>query len=567
MTKIEEEYRRWLENAVDDNTLQLELEQIAGKPEEQYALFHSGLAFGTGGLRGLLGAGPGRMNIYTVQRATQGYANHLHSTNNKASVAIAYDSRHNSRLFAERAAQVLAANGIDVWLYARLMPTPALSFAVRSLGCSGGICITASHNPASYNGYKVYGADGCQITTEAAAKIQAEIDRLDYFSDVCHTPLGKAGGNINEIHEDTIQAYLEAVLSCRMSALPLSGIRVVYTPLHGAGLECVERCLAKAGVADLHIVQSQKEANGNFPTCPYPNPENEAALNEGIKECQKVDADILLATDPDSDRVGVVVRHQGSYVRLSGNEVGVLLLDYLIALHLKNKTMPPAPTVIKTIVTTDMAAAVCKAHNVRLLETLTGFKFIGEQIGVMEQRKEEKNFLFGFEESCGYLPGTYVRDKDGVVACLLLCEMCAAYKAKGKTLYDAMQFLYSRYGFWHSRLLSVELAGVDGLEKQNALMDDLRTSPPAHIGTWGVRSVTDYSSGTVQMPGAKDGISLPASDVLAFQLEREAKVIIRPSGTEPKVKIYLSCCSKSNEEGIYELDELENGTRKYFTHL
>lgn len=539
---------RWLAAMQQDNTpdedLVAELTQLKNNNDGPAVedRFYRELEFGTGGLRGVIGAGSNRINIYTVRKATQGLANWLNkSTNNKA-VAIAYDSRNKSDIFAKEAARVLAANGIIAHIYPRLQPTPALSFAVRHLACGAGICITASHNPAEYNGYKVYGPDGCQITTGDAAIILNEIQQIDPFENVNLVGFkqGVDAGTIQYIPEAALDAFLAAVKT--QSTAPAAGVplKVVYTPLNGAGLECVTRILADIGIQDVTLVPEQKNPDGNFPTCPYPNPEIREALQKGLELCETVQPDILLATDPDCDRVGIAVRHAGEYHLLSGNQVGVLLLDYLCKTRIKAGTMPQKPVAVKTIVTTDMATAVAAKYKVELREVLTGFKFIGEQIGLLEKEGHSERYIFGFEESYGYLSGAYVRDKDAVNAAMLICEMAQSYKQAGKTLLDAMNALYNEFGGYANLLLSFEYKGASGMQQMAAIMEGLRTQPPKDIHGLAVVGVMDYLTGVGHLQGEKQTTALPASNVLDFKIQQGARVIVRPSGTEPKIKLYIS---------------------------
>lgn len=542
----------WQQNATADPDLVAELAALlaAGDEEGLNDRFYRTLAFGTGGLRGEIGAGPNRMNLYTVGQATQGLAGWLLASGGVKKVAIAHDSRIKSQLFARHAARVLAANGIEAWLYSRLMPTPALSFAVRQLGCGAGVCITASHNPAAYNGYKVYGADGCQITTETAALIQAGINRTDVFAGVKADDFDAAmqAGDIRWIPETVADAFCEAVLALRVNtgqaAAPL---RIVYTPLHGAGLECVTRVLDEAGYSDVTVVPQQQQPDGNFPTCPYPNPEMPQAMELGLALAKEKGADLLLATDPDCDRVGVGVRHAGRYTLLDGNQVGVLLLDYVCAARRQSGSLPDNPVAVKTIVTTDMAEAVAKAYGVQLRNVLTGFKFIGEQIGLLEQAGEAGRYVFGFEESCGYLSGTHVRDKDAVNACLLLADMAAWYKSRGMTLVDAMEALYQTHGYYAQGLDSFTFPGQQGFVQMQQTMKQLRAAPLAAIAGVPVATSTDY-----QWDGPGPGpTGLPASDVLQYRLRDNTLVTVRPSGTEPKLKVYVSA-SREGEAAANE---------------
>ena len=525
-------YKRWMEH-VTDAELREELAALAGQEEEIAERFYRELEFGTGGLRGVLGAGSNRMNLYTVGKASQGYANYLKARFPAPSVAISYDSRIHSDLFARHAAAVFAANGVAVHLYPRLMPTPALSFAVRDLRCSGGVMITASHNPAPYNGYKVYGSDGCQITTEAAAAIQREIDAVDCFDDVPavdYDDLCRAG-RIELIGEDTVERYLAAVDGC--SLLP-EGVdkdfSIVYTPLNGAGISCVPRCLRQHGFTRLVIPPEQGTPDGRFPTCPYPNPEIREALEVGLRTARETGSELLLATDPDCDRVGVAVREGEDYTLLNGNETGVLLFDFVCRMRRERGTMPQQPVAVKTIVTTPMAAAVARDYGVELINVLTGFKYIGEKIGQLEQKGGEGRYIFGFEESYGYLSGSYVRDKDGVNASLLICEMFAWYRGRGMSLVDGLRELQRRCGVYQTKLLTYAFEGAAGFAEMERRMNALRAAPPAEIGGETVTGCLDYD---------REGTGLPRSNVLRFLLE-QGEAVIRPSGTEPKLKVYLT---------------------------
>ena len=525
-------YKRWMEH-VTDAELREELAALAGQEEEIAERFYRELEFGTGGLRGVLGAGSNRMNLYTVGKASQGYANYLKARFPAPSVAISYDSRIHSDLFARHAAAVFAANGVAVHLYPRLMPTPALSFAVRDLRCSGGVMITASHNPAPYNGYKVYGSDGCQITTEAAAAIQREIDAVDCFDDVPavdYDDLCRAG-RIELIGEDTVERYLAAVDGC--SLLP-EGVdkdfSIVYTPLNGAGISCVPRCLRQHGFTRLVIPPEQGTPDGRFPTCPYPNPEIREALEVGLRTARETGSELLLATDPDCDRVGVAVREGEDYTLLNGNETGVLLFDFVCRMRRERGTMPQQPVAVKTIVTTPMAEAVARDYGVELINVLTGFKYIGEKIGQLEQKGGEGRYIFGFEESYGYLSGSYVRDKDGVNASLLICEMFAWYRGRGMSLVDGLRELQRRCGVYQTKLLTYAFEGAAGFAEMERRMNALRAAPPAEIGGETVTGCLDYD---------REGTGLPRSNVLRFLLE-QGEAVIRPSGTEPKLKVYLT---------------------------
>ena len=542
----------WLDRAGEDPDLTAELREVQNDEKAVSDRFYRHLAFGTGGLRGVLGAGTNRMNLYTVRRATQGLADYLNATDLPKSVAIAHDSRIKGDLFAREAARVLAANGITAHLYPRLEPTPALSWAVRYLHCGAGICVTASHNPAQYNGYKVYGADGCQITPEAAEKVLAAMEKTDCFDGVklADYDAAAAEGKIQIIPDECLDAFVDAVLDLRPGN-DVSKLKLVYTPLNGSGLECVKKLLAKMGVTELTVVPSQEAPDGHFPTCPYPNPEIREAMEEGLRLCDEVHPDLLIGTDPDCDRMGAAVSDgKGGYRLITGNEMGVLLLDYLCRTRVARGTMPKDPVAVTTIVSTDMAAPVAESYGVELRRTLTGFKYIGEQIGLLEAEGHPERYLFGFEESYGYLSGAHVRDKDAVNAVMLACECAAWYAGQGMTLLDAMNALYEKFGFYRNGLLSKAFEGQDGMAAMDALMKSLRTAPPAEIGGWKVSGTTDYLN---------DGTGLIPSDVLEFRLEDAGKVIVRPSGTEPKLKIYLSVRGNGEKDAAARLERLSRG--------
>ena len=521
----------WKKKALDDPDLTAELSGLTDD-KEIFDRFYRDLEFGTGGLRGVIGAGTNRMNIYVIRRATQGLCNYLKGTDLPQSIAIGYDSRIKSDLFAMEAARVIAANGITAYIYPRLEPTPALSWAVRYLGCGAGICVTASHNPAKYNGYKVYGADGCQITLDVAAAVLKEINALDMFADVniITEEEGRAAGKIVTIGEDCLEAFLDAVRQRSLSNGEKLDLKVVYTPLNGAGLECVKKILTRIGISDVTVVPEQEKPDGHFPTCPYPNPEIREAMEAGLALCRKVKPDLLLGTDPDCDRMGVAVPEGDDYRLITGNEMGVLLLDYICRRRLENGTMPQNPVAVTTIVSTDMADAVAADYGVELRRVLTGFKFIGEQIAMLEADGQIDRYIFGFEESYGYLSGGHVRDKDAVNASMLCCEMTAWYKDKGMTLAQAMDALYEKYGFYRNDLASFTFEGAEGMQKMAAIMENLRANPPKTLDGKEVTKIVDYQAGVN---------GLPKSNVLEFQTGC-AKVLVRPSGTEPKVKVYLS---------------------------
>ena len=540
MNEIESRYRAWRSRPDLDPALAAELASIEGQEAAITDRFYRDLAFGTGGLRGVLGAGTNRMNIYTVRKATQGLADYLNATDLPKRVAIAHDSRHNGDLFARETARVLAANGITACLYPRLEPTPALSWAVRYLGCGAGVCVTASHNPAKYNGYKVYGSDGCQITLEAAEKILAAIEAVDIFEGVRLADYDKAmqDGLIQLIGEDCLDAFVDAVYAQRVGdGEGIGRLNLVYTPLNGSGLECVRKLLGKLGVTHVTVVPEQEKPDGDFPTCPYPNPEIREAMQKGLELCDKVHPDLLLGTDPDCDRCGTAVPDgKGGYRLITGNEMGIILLDYICRTRLARGTMPKDPVAVTTIVSTDMATPVAKKYGVELRRTLTGFKFIGEQIGNLEAEGHAERFIFGFEESYGYLSGGHVRDKDAVNATLLVCEAAAWYAAQGKTLLDAIEGLYKEYGYYRNALSSFTFEGESGMHTMQALMAGLRKDPPKEIAGYAVETALDYDA---------EGTGLPKADVLEYRLAGGHKFMVRPSGTEPKIKVYMSAVADS----------------------
>ncbi len=539
------EYERWLAQELDDKDLTEELEAIKGQPEEINDRFYRDLEFGTAGLRGVIGAGTNRMNVYTVRKATQGLANYLnkHNTEGKPlSVAIAYDSRIKGVLFSEESAAVLAAAGIKAYIYPELMPTPALSFAVRHLGCDAGINVTASHNPAKYNGYKAYGPDGCQITAAMADGITEEMNNIDIFADVKKVDFKDAvkAGTVEYIGEETVNAFLDAVQAESILGGDAGNLKVVYTPLNGAGKKCVLAILDRIGVKDVTIVPEQAEPDGNFPTCPYPNPEIREALQKGIELCEKVNPDLLLATDPDSDRVGVAVNQNGEYILLTGNEVGILLLNFIAKFRTEQGTMPKDPVAVSTIVSTDMIDDVAKDYGVTIRRCLTGFKYIGDIIAELESEGKEDSFLLGFEESYGYLSGGYVRDKDAVDGSMLICEMTSYYKRNGMTLVDAINDLYEKYGYYKNSTITRAFEGESGMIKMAEIMENLRNNAPKEIAGYKVVGTSDYKLSVRTDGDEKSEIKLPKSNVLEYRLENGSKFIVRPSGTEPKIKVYMS---------------------------
>lgn len=548
---IKREYERWLKLAAADADVSEELRRMDETQMED--AFYRDLSFGTGGLRGVIGAGTNRMNIYTVAKASQGLSDYLKKNFSTPSVVIGYDSRIKSELFAKMAAGVFAANGVTVNIWPALMPVPTVSFAVRYLGASAGVMITASHNPSKYNGYKVYGADGCQITTEAAGEILAEIQKLDIFSDVRTGDFDAAvaAGEIRYIPEEVYTAFVEAVKkqSVLFGEEVNKNVAIVYSPLNGSGLKPVTRTLKEMGYTNITVVKEQEQPDGHFPTCPYPNPEIKEAMALGMEYARKCNADLLLATDPDCDRVGIAVKNRsGEYELLTGNQVGLLLLDYICQQRVKHGKMPADPVMVKTIVTMDMGELIAKHYGVRTVNVLTGFKFIGEQIGKLEKQGKEDSYIFGFEESYGYLTGTYVRDKDGVNGAYMICEMFSYYANRGLTLTDKLEELYKTYGYCLNTLHSYTFEGSAGFAKMQAIMQEFRSG----IGSFGGKRVVkllDYVSGI-------DG--LPRSDVLKFLLEDNCSVVVRPSGTEPKLKLYISVSAKDRETAEMEEKEIVN---------
>lgn len=552
-------YKRWMEQVKEADLLK-ELESIQGDNEAVYDRFYRELEFGTGGLRGVIGAGTYRMNVYTVAKATQGYSNYLNQVKGSGetpSVAVAYDSRIKSDVFAQTAAGVFAANGIKVHIYKELMPTPALSYAVRALHCDGGIVVTASHNPAKYNGYKVYGPDGCQITLEAAKAILKEIDSVDVFDDVKKMDFdeGCAQGKIELIGEDIITGFINAVSERALNPKEIDkDVSIVYTPLNGTGRMPVTRCLKENGYTKITIPAEQEMPDGNFTTCLYPNPEIREALEVGLKKAKEIGSDLLLATDPDCDRVGVAVKDGSDYRLISGNQMGILLFDYICKTYKENGTMPENPVVVTTIVSTKMIDKIAADYGVEVRRVLTGFKFIGEQIGFLEADGEIDRYIFGFEESYGYLSGGHVRDKDGVNASLLICEMFAHYKAKGLSLIQVLDSLYEKYGCFKEALQSITFEGASGAEKMSGLMETLRKNPPSEIAGYKLAGVKDYEAGVGE---------LPKSNVLEFNMENDINVLVRPSGTEPKIKMYYLVKGENEAEGAKIVSSLE----AYFTEV
>ena len=548
-----DDYRRWCAAPLEDPALKTELEAISGSENEIKERFAVSLKFGTAGLRGVLGAGSNRMNIYVVRQATQGLANWVKTQGGSQLVAISYDSRINSDVFAKEAARVLAANGIGVRIYDALMPVPALSFATRYYGANAGIMITASHNPAKYNGYKAYGPDGCQVTDDAAAAIYAEIQKTDILEGAKLIPFdeGLSSGRIRYVGDDCKEALYDAIKarSVRPGLCKTAGLKLVYSPLNGSGLVPVTRILHDIGITDITIVPEQEYPDGNFPTCPYPNPEIFEALRLGLELAKKIGADLMLATDPDADRVGIAIRcPDGSYELVTGNEVGVLLLDYICAGRIEQGTMPAHPVAVKSLVSTPLADAVAASYGVEMRNVLTGFKWIGDQIAKLEAEGHVERFLFGFEESYGYLAGPYVRDKDAIIGSMLICEMAAYYRSIGSSIKARLEEIYEKYGRYLNKTDSFEFPGLSGMDKMAGIMQSLRQAPPKEIAGYAVTKVTDY-----QKP---EETGLPAANVLVYTLEGGATVVVRPSGTEPKIKVYFTTLGKTLQEAQAQKDKL-----------
>lgn len=544
-------YSLWLKNATDDPDIIEELKSIDGKDEEIYDRFYRELEFGTAGLRGVIGAGTNRMNIYTVRRATQGLAQYVLGEGG-SKVAIAYDSRIKSTLFAREAARVLAANGIKVYIYKELMPTPMLSYAVRELGCTSGIVVTASHNPAKYNGYKAYGADGAQLSVENSQKVLDLVNEVNMFSSVrlCDFDEAVREGTIEYIGDELIDKYLETVKSRSIERVK-GDLKVIYTPLNGTGNKPVREILKRIGIENVTVVPEQEFPDGSFPTAPFPNPEIRQAFECALSLSKTVPADLLLATDPDCDRVGIAVKDGDDFTLMSGNEVGACLLDYILSRRKANGTLPKDPVAVKTIVSTPLADKIAAKYGCKLISVLTGFKYIGEQAGILEAKGEQERFVFGFEESYGYLAGAYVRDKDAVVASMLICEMAAFYKNEGKTLLDVINGLYAEHGMVYSSQNSFTFEGAAGMKKMQSIMDDLRALPPKKIGENSVIAISDYESSekTELKTGKKTVITLPKSNVLYYDLdENGSNLIVRPSGTEPKIKVYITSIDADKEK-------------------
>ena len=557
----QDEYRRWLQADLADCDLHNELRQIEGDEEAIRDRFAVSLQFGTAGLRGTLGAGTNRMNIWVVRQATQGVADWVRTQGGTQTVAISYDSRLKGWTFARDAAGVLAANGIHVRIYDELMPVPALSFATRYYHCNAGIMVTASHNPAKYNGYKAYGPDGCQMTDDAAAVVYNAIQKTDVLTGAKYMTFaeGVEKGLIRFVGDDCKEALYAAIESrqVRPGLAKTAGLKLVYSPLNGTGLAPVTRVLRDIGITDVTIVPEQEYPNGYFTTCPYPNPEIFQALEKGLELAAKTGADLMLATDPDADRVGIAMRcPDGTYELVTGNEMGVLLMDYICAGRIEKGTMPAHPVAVKSIVSTPLADKVAAHYGVELRHTLTGFKWIGDQIARLEADGEEDRFIFGFEESYGYLAGTYVRDKDAVVASMLICEMAAYYRSIGSSIKQRLEEIYSQYGRYLNQVDSFEFPGLSGMDRMTGIMEKLRRNPPEEIGGRKVVKATDYEK--------PEETGLPKANVLIYTLEGNETVVIRPSGTEPKIKAYYTTLGRDKEEAQAEKDRLAAALKPLF---
>lgn len=568
MNDIKSLYSLWCEKATADSDLIPELQEISGDDDAILDRFYKNLEFGTAGLRGVIGAGTNRMNVYTVNQATQGLANYLNENFENPSVAVAYDSRIKSDVFAKEAACVLAANGIKVYLYPELVPTPMLSFAVRRLGCSSGIIITASHNPSKYNGYKCYDPNGYQMTDEAAAKTYEYIQKTDMFSGVKTMSFDDALAEdmIDFIEDWLMDEFYEKVLSASVNpdALKKANLKVIYTPLNGTGNKPVRKVLKMVGVKDVTVVKEQEKPDGNFPTCPFPNPEIRQAFECAIKTAEGTNADLLLATDPDCDRVGIAVRDGEEYALMTGNEVGAMLCEYLLSSLKEQGKLPVNPIVVKTIVTTPLVETIAAAYGAQTADLLTGFKYIGELVTNLEKNDETDRFIVGMEESYGYLRGAHARDKDAVVASLLICEMASYYKLKGISLKQFMDGIYEKYGMYLNTVLNFGFEGASGMQKMADMMNDLRVNPPKEIAGAPVVKMSDYKLSFTKdtVTGEETEINLPKSNVLSFIMPDNSKVIVRPSGTEPKIKVYITACGNSREESTEKSEKIADSMSK-----
>lgn len=566
--QYEKEYLEWCEKATADGDLIKELRSVEGNEEEISDRFYTDLEFGTAGLRGVIGAGTNRMNVYTVGKATQGLASYVSSVKSGASAAISYDSRNKSELFAKVTASIFAANGIKVYMYSELMPTPMLSYAVRYYGCEAGVMITASHNPAKYNGYKVYGSDGCQLGVDASDRVLKIIESLDIFSDIKTVDFDEAVGNgmIEFIPQSVIESYLDCVEKQAVCPGVCKGseFSVIYSPLHGTGNKPVRAILKRIGLDDVTVVPEQELPDGDFPTVPFPNPEFREAFTRAAELAKTKPADLLLATDPDCDRVGIAVPNGTDHTLFTGNQVGAMLLNYILSVKTEKGTLEKDPVAVKTIVTTDMCLPIARKYGCRMINVLTGFKYIGEQIALLEQKGEESRYQLGFEESYGYLKGSYVRDKDAVVASMLICEMACYYKRKGKSLIDVYADLEKEFGVYHNSQSSFYFEGQNGMALMADMMRSLAEKPPIAIGGLTVTRVGNYSTSEMVTvaTGEKEKIDLPKASVLYFDLGNGNSVIVRPSGTEPKIKIYTTATAPTREKADSAAEKIEADLKK-----
>ncbi len=553
----QEKYNYWLNQENLDAEVLSQLKKMENDENEIFESFYKDLEFGTAGLRGILGAGTNRMNVYTVGKASDGFAKYLKENFENPSIAIAYDSRINSELFAWVSARIMAKNGIKVYIYNELMPTPMLSFAVRHYKCDGGIVVTASHNPAKYNGYKVYGPDGCQAGPEMADAILSYIDKTDMFKVEL---ADKNDEKINIIPDSVIESFIDTILNKRVyeDKDAVKNLNIVYTPLNGTGRMPVDRVMKKMGIENVTIVKEQEFPDGNFPTCPYPNPEIREALQKGLDLLEETKGDILIATDPDADRVGVAVKHNEQFRLITGNEMGVLMLDYICRARNLNNTMPKNPVAVKTIVTTAMVDAVCNKYSVKLESVLTGFKFIGGVIADLEAENRVEDYLLGFEESYGYLLGEHVRDKDAVSAVMLIADMTAFYKSKGKTLVDVLEDMFKEFGYYENKTVTFSFEGASGLEKMASLMEQLRSTPPKTVAGADIIEISDYKLSVTKNAEGETPILLPKSNVLAYKLSDGCSFVVRPSGTEPKLKIYMFVKAETSEKAKLRVNELHS---------
>ena len=568
-------YEQWLSSPIIDEAIKLELKGITDEKELEDR-FYKDLDFGTGGLRGIIGAGSNRLNIYTVGKATQGFANYLNEKEKRPKVAIAFDSRHMSKEFAEYAARVLAANNIVVYLYEELTPTPMLSYAVRNLNCSGGIVLTASHNPKEYNGYKVYGSDGCQVTDVPAKEIITHVNKISTFEEVKVMKLKEALDKEliiyigEEIYTSYINRVKELTIHKDLVKERAKDLKIIYTPIHGSGNIPVRRVLKELCYDNLRVVKEQELPDGNFPTAPYPNPEDPKVFKLALEMAKDFQPDIILGTDPDCDRIGVVVKDsQGKYEVLTGNQVGVLLSHYIISALKKENRLPQKGAIVKTIVSTDMIKPICKEYNVEVKEVLTGFKYIGEMIKSFEENPGSNEFLLGFEESYGYLAGNFVRDKDAVIAATLICEMTLYYKAMGKTLYEGLTDLYKKYGYYKEKLVSIELKGKDGQEKISEIIEYFRNNDIKDLGSFEAEYKEDYKLSMKRnlKENSQEAIELPKSNVIKYLFSNGCYFVVRPSGTEPKMKIYLGVKGTSESKAEENMQYLNEKVQEIINNL